>query len=413
MAKDWNKIDHNPRAWQEGDRWRCESVLDGKKIRVSRSTKASAERAIIEKQKAIREGLIEPKRTTVLTINQWLANDLERITTGSGAVAPSTTDRYRYDTEAILKPCYELTGTWLDRLDAVKIQNFRHKLDTVPTLRTGKPLSAGRQKALEIRLNAALNAAVQLGVIDRNPFPHDLDKNATRRKNEKEREDALERAEKEAIFDRITWYPQRIYRYLKSAFEADPTDWNHTRLTAYLLSFYGLRPSEVRGLTIDKFNPWTKKLVIEQQLYGTKIVDRTKTAAGTREIPVSEPLFSVLKEQAKRQKANPANTKGLLLVGKKNGVFRQQNQNEDWKKLIETEMGTSRNWKFLRLYANRHIAITILEEAKFDRTAIKRFVGWSTNEKNMFDIYSHVKYDPKPLVDAAEIIGNYILREPK
>jgi integrase len=214
------------------------------------------------------------------------------------------------------------------------------------------------------------------------------------------------------------------------AVAVDEADWAQTRLTMYLLAFYGLRPAEVRGLTLNKVNATKKALTVDQQLavIGDKgdkqtiIKEGAKTEAGTRVLPLSEPLLTVLKVQKARQRAaydqgRRARLQGkeLLVCGRRGGPLRQQSHNENWRHLITQEVrppksgGASLLWRdALRLYTCRHIATTIMQEAGFGSDTVALVNGWSTSKGNMFDVYGHWE-DTTDVVKAVEAIGNALM----
>jgi len=438
--------------------------VNGVPITATCDTEEEAVAELLIKLRDVERGTSEKpvrRRGELDTIDSWMWEFYLETTTGEGSVVSSTAGQYRRITDKILEPEYGLTGMLLVDVTAQVIKEFRRKLETVPTKRTGEPLGPSRRKAIEIRLNAALVAAVEEGKLDRNPFPKQADRRTTRRRQKQQREVSAERIEQEAIKERIDWYPQMAYLKLVNDFDqaevaeraarkavglaseesidqarkaaeqaTQLADWAHTRLTMYLLSFFGLRPAEVRGLTIDKVSILKKTLRVEQQLavYDPKIdggktgpylKPETKTDAGKRILPLAEPLLSVLRVQANRQRRGYDEHrkelfegKQLLLTARRGGPIRQQVHDDDWKELVSKELGLDlEQWPAMRLYANRHIAVTILQRAKFPIEVTSLVTGWSTKQNNLYDTYGWWT-EEEAKSEAMKTIGQAILSKP-
>jgi len=441
-----------PRAYELTDkdgnpydppRWRATRRINGRRYRVIRRSQQEAIQALFELIAREKAGDVI-RRNKSLTIDDWMKDYQRMITTGDGAIAPTTADTYRHLIEKMLDEDYGLTGTSLSAITADKIMEFRGKLASVPTGRGMRRaiLGTSRRKAIEIRLNAALDAAVEMGKIARNPWPKQFDRNTNRRRNRQTQQEDEARQEKEAIAGRIDYYPQMIYYHLLSAFNdlagelrAKPDDkallrraeWAHTRLTMYLLSFYGVRPAEARGITLDKVSIDKRTLTISQQLVKQDgkgrpvLTDTTKTAAGKRTIPLSGPILSRLAQQMDIQtqayqegRRTALDGKQLLLTSITGKPIPQTEHNRDWNKLLDEGIGQSPLWaERLRLYANRHIAATILQRADFEYEAIARVCGWNTAQGNLLDTYGHWQDDAR-VQQAIDTIGNAILgHDPK
>jgi len=469
----WRK-DKPPRAYQLRDgRWQAKRRVKGQTIT---ATKNNPEDAVFELRLKLRDlelGVSQPikQRGKAETIDEWLWAYYERRTTGENAVEFSTAGQYKYNTDRMLDEVYGLTGTPLVDVTAQLLIAFRHKLETVPTKRTGKPLGHDKRKAIETRLNAALQAAVEEGKLPGNPFPRYADPGRRKKTTAKQLEVTADEKDRDEIKVRLDWYPQMIYRKLRSdadtseeveksalaaveSADADyldqakkiaqkatqDADWAHTRLTMYLLSFYGLRPAEVRGLTLDKVRtgPIKPGLTVNQQLAhynynqngktGPYIKLMTKTVDGKRTIPLAEPLLSVVRHQVQRQRhgydehrKQLLDGNKLLLTAKRGGPIRQQVHDDDWQSLVSKELGLDlKKFPQIRLYANRHIANTIMKRADYPYDTRLLIMGWSPNgdhgkkdDRNngeMDDIYNHWVNDQT--MEAAKEIGRVILSEP-
>jgi len=432
-----------PRAYQlASGEWQAGRRVNGRRFRANGQSADEAAMALLEVIAKARNGEIV-QRNKSLTIDKWLWEYHRLITTGDGAVAPTTADTYRHVIEKMLDPAYGLTGQKLTAITSDDIMAFRDKMGNVPTGKGARRaiLGPSRRKAVEIRLNAALAAAAEAGKIPRNPWPKQLDKNTTRRRTKQAQRVKHERGEKEKIAERIDYYPQMIYYHLLGAFwgafrewEKNQTpanqkrwEWAHTRLALYLLSFYGIRPAEARGITLDKVSIDEQTLSIHQQLQkhhpqseggqcGIYIRPETKTVAGQRTLPLSGPLLEVLARQVAIQehayqegRRDTLDGRRLLLTTINGKPIRQTEHNNDWNFLLSQEqVGQSRLWRkpdpwdgkqwWPRLYANRHIAVTILQRAGFGyEEAITKLCGWDRSHRNQLDTYNH--WDDEPSGD--------------
>lgn len=169
-----------PNAWQEANgRWRAKRVVQGVPFVATGATKAEAVTRLLRK---IEDG--EPTKLggrtrkssntadEPWTIDAWLWHCQDHWKDG---LAPSTADQYRRVIEKMLEPDYRLTGRLLTEVDGMLIEAFRARLAEVATERTGKPLGRSRRKAIETRLKASLEYAVDLELLGRNPWPKQTD----------------------------------------------------------------------------------------------------------------------------------------------------------------------------------------------------------------------------------------------
>ena len=406
--------------------WRAQKILkvddgDGKPRRVfinaTRKSPQEAVFAVLERLLALDDSSSQNckkiKNRNAETIDELLDNHLREISAGDGCIRELTATNYGYAIKSILRPEYGLAGLAVSEISPEVIRGWRSKLNTVPTKRTGKPLGSLYIKKMVMFLNDALNAAVATGKIQVNPMgvKTPADKRRAKLSREQEEQRKTERAEAEQINDRLTWFPQTLFHHLLKAFRQQPNDWAHSRLTYVALSLLGIRPSEVRGLSLDKvkFTPGKESIKVSQVMVGTKIVNATKTRSSTRTIPLVEPWLGILREQVRRRKLATDDKSAMLLVSRNGkGAFRQQTQNDDYRELLD-ELGLER----IRLYANRHLCVSALQKLGADMTTISEIVGWEKpSDDTMLAVYGHF-HDEMKIRDTVVKLGCFITAEPK
>jgi len=406
--------------------WRAQKILtisndDGTKRRqIVNATRKSPDEAVyalmerLAKISGETEPIPQPRQRNVEVIDDLLTNHLADLATGEGAISEATADTYRHLIKAILNPKLGLTGTPITELTHEKIGRWRELLDTTPTARTGKPYGPTRKKKITIFFNDAMRAAVATGKIPTNPLEAAKTPVERRRAKLSAKQEAhakFERNEQEQIAERLYWFPQLLLQKLQGDFERSGSDWAHTRLTYVALSFLGIRPAEIRGLTVSKIRLTKGKesLTISQTMIRSKIVNATKTRGGTRVLPLVEPWVSIIREQVRRRKSATKNQADPLLLATESGaLWRQQNQSTDYAMVIE-ELGLDR----IRLYANRHITVSALQLLGADMTTISEIVGWEKpTAHTMLEVYGHYR-DEAAVRDALVKLGQFYAKEPQ
>lgn len=287
-----------------------------------------------------------------------------------------------------------------------------------PTPKTGKPLGATRRKGIDTRLKSALDFAVDTKRLTTNPFPKQLGKVKGRAYAKQVAKDDLATIEAKEIARRLKYYPQIIYRHLL----VDANTPNHqTALYLFLLSFYGVRPAEARAITLDcvHLSGSSPRIEIKQQLNrDRKLVPATKTEAGQREVPLYKPLKQVVEKQIELAKQMNVRLGGKVLLASLNHQpVRQQDHSAFWRRVLNDVESVAELWQpQLRLYANRHIAATILEMNAVPYPVIAKIMGWGSQSGTMLDVYSHAQ-ESKEFADqvkaAVKLIGEYILAKPE
>lgn len=286
---------------------------------------------------------------------------------------------------------------------------------------TNEPLlSATAVRSVFFVLSAALDYAVKKKIVERN-----VCKSIKTPKRTKKTDTGIHR---------LTWAPQ----HLLSKLEGTPDE------ARWILAFYGLRQSEVLGLTDDCLRLNTKSratLTIKQQLArhksehgcgrpegnkfpcgeryshncpkmkgstGLYIKEDPKTEAGRRVIPVMEPLLSVLSEHMKRQKTLRESSSFAPLSGMEKLVFttptgkprKHQVDNAQWRALLEQH-----SVPHMRGHVARHITVSLLIAQGVPADVVKRIVGHSDIITTEHYTHLSVQEARQPLAGLGQYLG--------
>ncbi|WP_162240793.1 tyrosine-type recombinase/integrase [Microbacterium sp. Leaf151] len=127
---------------------------------------------------------------------------------------------------------------------------------------------------------------------------------------------------------------------------------------------------------------------------GQYIKPITKTKAGKREIPLIEPLYSILKRHHEEQVVRRASPAFKPLIGMETLLFTSRSgrpkkeviDRNQWRRLLK-DLGVTQD---LRLHDARHLAVTLLDGMGVPPILIQRIVGWSEETLDqMLANYSH------------------------
>lgn len=311
-------------------------------------------------------------------------------------------------------------------------------LTTLPNIRkpNGEPyLKLTAQRQVYFVLHAVLEHAVKHRHLEFNPL--DAVDAPKRDKRTKKQERELNAASH--------WVPHRLLELI--AGREDDARW--------MLAFYGMRQSEVLGLTDECIVPRARedeagKIIIQQQLlhrsaqhgcgnYDSKsrkwscgqqadrcpkrigegafyFKDELKTVDGDREVPLVEPFYSAVIKQLERQRklrqseefaplGSDARFEKLLFTTRFGTPRRHQNDRTAWHRLLdEANVPTA-----LRLHDARHLAATMLFEMGVQPEKIMRIMGWSPQTlQEMLKNYAHPSSDI--LRDDLEAYGQHLKR---
>lgn len=397
--------------------WRAQRTVyiteDGRQVRVS--GEGATRELALERVKAaelrmrVRQGVLGPEalmRTPSelkVTVEDWMYRWHGSL---GNRVGEQTKANYLSKIRLHICGVDGIGSTPIRLLTADQVNDFIWKtLPNKKNPKTGEQLLGNTTlKQIYTILSQALDAAVKARVINYNPCDAVDAPRRTPPKNE-------------GVAQLKSWLPDHLLGKL----EGDP------ELARWTLAFYGLRQSEVLGLTDDCIVWGTGKgkdkyknayIIIQQQLArhpsqhgcgrydastksypcgkrnsnecpkmlgktGLYIKNTTKTQSSTREIPLVEPLYSVLQEHMKRQRELRQSPQFQPQKGDKMDklVFttvtgkprRHQDDNEAWRKLLERS-----NVPHIRGHIARHISVSILASMGYDMDTIMRITGWSS-----------------------------------
>ena len=375
MARGWAKGDHNPRAWRDGNRWRAEARPLDKQgvahvVRVSRGTRAEAERAVLLKVEQVRSGGGVPKRrpqspNAAAALKAWIEENPRGLT-------EQTLSQHIYLANKWLNPILDdLTVAEIDQ-DAIG-----HKL-------ASNGATPSRIRKAYYLLKAAFG-------VEGTPPPKD------KRRDARRDEAMLITQVKDTIDD-------DILRLL--AKEPD-------KQARWALRLLGLRQGEVLGLRVkdihlaDEGEPVLNDdgdlvdvvyqdsaasyVRVEGQLTrhfsnasgkkGAYRSSETKTELSERSLPLPERVEQLVAAQVHRREQDGAKPEDLLFVNSRGNPVRQQDDNKQWHQLSKGQP-----WEGMRAHLLRAIAATKMRDNGATDAELMTMFGWSTSDMaNLYD----------------------------
>jgi integrase len=193
---------------------------------------------------------------------------------------------------------------------------------------------------------------------------------------------------------------------------------NHPDYTRFLFQWIGLRRSErlglswsnVRNLSNEKATIRVSQQLARYQNGGGYYLKPPKTKTSVRVIPLGEPFLSALRDWKKQQDKwklsedwNPDPQFADLVFLRPNGKIITQNEdNEDWHKLLTDYMGKDApHW---RGHLNRHITATILAEKNVPPHAAMKILGHASEAMNRYYTSITVKALEDPISSLGEAL---------
>ena len=423
--------------WVESRRlWRfCTSVVDphtGAVVRICGEARDPLEAERRQRKNVLRRevkwGIRDPddlrREDTVFTVAEWMDVWLE----GKRDLRDSTRQQYARLIRLHINEAFGTTALRMLTSDTV-----RKFIDvTMPNKinpKTGRPLREGSTpRAVYWVLNDAFEEARVRQHIFKNPL-EGIDA---------PKKQGIDKTERDAVKKLYPWVGKHLLGKIEG--ERDEARW--------ALAFYGMRQSEVLGLTDDcvKDRNGRMTLIIKQQLKkkhqahgcewvkgawscGAKVANKcpqvvgergvfidttTKTDAGEREIAVDDWLRGVIRRHMKRQKELRA-SEGFspddgakmdrLLFTQANGRARRHTaDNAAWHKLLEVfgvydqlrRVGFDDSF---RPHLARHITASLLLARGYAPEEIKMLTGWSSGE--MIRIYGNAGAEPTTRMTAS------------
>ena len=199
--------------------------------------------------------------------------------------------------ESVLTSCIapQLGGIRLDRLTVQTLETWKSDLSQ-------SGYAVGTQKAAHNVLNAMLNYAVKVDILDRNPL-----KKIKPPKNIS------------APKEKLHYYTaEQLREYLSAAlFQAQQTRDFRFYVFAAIAIYTGMRKGEINAL---KWNDISGDVIhvqrtVEQHVHGKTVESSPKTAASVRDIQIPDALLTVLLEQRSRQESSPAFSEDFRICG--------------------------------------------------------------------------------------------------
>lgn len=254
----------------------------------------------------------------------------------------------------------------LQNLKTIEVQKFYNEIYKVSPI-SGKPLSAATVRKIHLNLKAALDKAVDLELIKKNPA-------------------------KTAVLPKAKRFKPHIYEgeEAKQLLERG-TD---LQVPINLLVGLGLRKGELLGLRWQDVNFDSKRIHVRQnliQLQNTKLhFKEPKTESSIREIALSNTLVKLLKQQYVKMCENKLRfgeeyKDHDLVICKENGEPMNPNSfSQKFRRKLKME-----GLRHIRVHDLRHTNATLMLDAGISPKVAQERLGHASIATTM-DIYSHV-----------------------
>lgn len=341
-------------------------------------------------EKALRKILEEYETDTYIernniTLCEWMDNWFELFNKG---LSPTTERGYKNQIDIYIKT-QPIADMLIQSISAEDVQTWVNTI-SASSPKTGKPLSGKTVKNVYINFNAAMEKAVTLEKIRKNPC-----KNVQLPKCQKKRIEIYSNDD--------------IKRLLQVSKETD------IELIVMLALTLGLRRGEMAALkwskvdfekltiTIDSNNVYVDKSISEDGF----VTKAPKSASGNRVISITEKLAAVLKKHRALYEKN---------MGKLGSIFHDEDYvicQENGKPYTPnaltrkfTRFITSKGLPHMRFHDLRHINATIMLQQGISPKVAQARLGHS-NVSVTLDVYSHVTKSLQ--TDSAEKVESFIL----
>lgn len=280
--------------------------------------------------------------------------------------SPTTLNGYRYQIDNYIIP---ILGDYrIQDISALQIQQWVNSISENSPI-TNEPLSAKTVRNIFLNLSAALNRAVVLGLINKNPCEN-------------------------VILPKVKKYEAKIYdesgirRLIECAKGTD------MEVPIMLELSLGLRRGEIIALRWENVD-FKNKLVniCENRVEGKNgevITKAPKSAAGIRTIPLSDSLIHMLKEHYRRflkikLEYGIGYNKDDYVICQSNGLpYKPYSFTKKFRKLLEKN-----NLEHIRLHDLRHLNASIMLSQGISPKVAQQRLGHSDFSTTM-NIYSHV-----------------------
>lgn len=365
-----------PRKNSKGDITHYRAVIylgrdnNGKQIKPYRkaATKEEAEALLIQmKAEYLNDEFIHPSEMKVSEyLEEWFSAYI------LNQRSESTVFDYREILNRYIIPYWG--NVKLQSLDTMKIQKT-FNLWSQKSPFSNKPLSIESLKHIKRVFNTAMNKAIELEYIKRNPLKG-VSINTSVCKNEIE------------VFtqDEIS----RLFTSVKN------TD---MELIVALLLDSLARRAEILGARWSDINLDTGEFIIRntsiRTLEGTKFKEGTKTKSSNRSMYLTEYTIKLLKKEQRQQKINKlkygsAYHDNNLIICKKDGTpYKVNSLTQKWKRTLKKH-----DIRHIKLHGTRHSAITHMIASGISPKEVQDRAGHKSIDITM-NIYTHIDKDQK------------------
>jgi integrase len=330
-------------------------TVDGKRVTKYFKTKKEANVWRIDTLQKIQSGLFYsgPKLTLSEYLKEWL-------TAREGSIRPKTHYQYRQIVEQHINPV--LGDIKINELQPVEIQAFYNKkIESGTGVRT--------VRIIHSVLHCALNHALKLGIIYRNPS--DV---VYKPKTEKREMEILDEDQVRMLL--IAAKGKRLEALYKVAVTT------------------GLRKGEILGLKWSDLDWDTHQLNVQRQVQRVPekgiTFSHPKTSAGRRMIILGSDTISALKDHQKRQwvdrefKGDKWQDYDLIFPSSIGTPLSQSNHNREFKQLLKDA-----NLPNIRFHDLRHTAASLMLKQGVSVKVVQERLGHSDAAMTL-NVYSHV-----------------------
>jgi integrase len=293
------------------------------------------------------------------TVDQWMRHWLHHIARHQVALT-TWENSYRQKTQEIIAPFFERIR--LADLAEEDIERWHAYLQSKPSARTGRPLSASTIGQAHRIMSMALKAAVVRGKLPRNPCSNVTPPRVVREEIMPPTAEEVAR-----ILQRCSSWPNgarwvlAICTGLRQG-EALALEWRHVKLTA---------PASL------------KVTQSAARVKGERIVKAPKSKESRRAVPL--PLIAVEALKAHRQAQGVTDIGGLVFTDTKGRPVHPRADYGDWHALLD-DLGI----RHYRVHDLRHGYATMLLEAGEDARVVQSLMGHSTPAFTQ-KAYQHVR----------------------
>jgi integrase len=281
------------------------------------------------------------------------------------AKSPKTVSSYRDIIEGYLIPAFGRTK--LKDLQTLSIQKYFNSLYECSPL-SGKPMSAKTVKNIHVIFNAALQRAVQVDILRKNPV-----QGIELQKCKRYQSDVYDTKELSKLFTLL-----------------EGTD---LKLPVSILIYMGFRRGELLALTYDRVDFLNNTISIDRstvQVKGEAITKSPKTDSSIRKIDAPLILMDMLRNELESYEERKARYgkdfhDTNLIVCKPNGEgYLPDSFTQKFKRFLKKH-----GLRHLRVHDLRHENATLMLKAGVNPKVMQRRLGHS-NYSTTMDIYSHV-----------------------